>query len=51
LSENEPACPGCGAAIDEQRVRDHGTVEHFSCLSCGLQLVRRRGERWESIRG
>ena len=31
--------------------REQGGVDRFSCLACGLQLVRRRGEHWESIRG
>ena len=44
-------CPGCDAPIDEERVREQGGVDRFSCLVCGLQLVRRPGERWESIRG
>jgi len=44
-------CPGCDAPIDDDRVRHHDDVDHFSCLGCGLQLVRRPGERWESIRG
>ena len=44
-------CPGCDEPIDDERVRDHGEVEHFSCLTCGLQLVRRKGKQWESIRG
>jgi Zn ribbon nucleic-acid-binding protein len=44
-------CPGCDTAIDEQRVREQGGVERFSCLACGLQLVRRPHQRWESIRG
>ena len=45
------ACPGCDAPIDNDRVREQGDVERFSCLSCGLQLVRRPGQQWESIRG
>jgi len=44
-------CPGCDAPIADERVREQGGVERFSCLVCGLQLVRRRGGRWESIRG
>jgi len=45
------ACPGCDSPIEGDRVRNQGYVERFSCLNCGLQLVRRPGERWESIRG
>jgi predicted RNA-binding Zn-ribbon protein involved in translation (DUF1610 family) len=51
VTEAAPTCPGCDAPIDDEHVRDHGTVQHFSCLNCGLQLVRRPGQRWESIRG
>jgi hypothetical protein len=51
MSGDPATCPGCGAAIDEERVREQGAVERFSCLGCGLQLVRRPGGRWESIRG
>ncbi|MCU1449500.1 MAG: hypothetical protein JWP02_1670 [Acidimicrobiales bacterium] len=51
MTEKDGFCPGCSAAVDETRVREQGDAERFSCLSCGLQLVRRRGERWESIRG
>ena len=45
------ACPHCGAPVEERVVRDQGAVERAGCLACGLQLVRRRGERWEGIRG
>jgi Zn ribbon nucleic-acid-binding protein len=51
VSDDPATCPGCDAAIDEQRVREQGGVERFSCLECGLQLVHRPGDRWESIRG
>jgi Zn ribbon nucleic-acid-binding protein len=51
VTETAPTCPGCDAPIDDEHVRDHGTVQHFSCLKCGLQMVRRPGQRWESIRG
>lgn len=47
----DETCPGCNTPIDTNRVREHGNVERFSCLTCGLQLVRRSGEPWESIRG
>ena len=47
----DETCPGCDTPIDPDRVRDQAGVERFSCLTCGLQLVRHRGERWESIRG
>jgi transposase-like protein len=51
MSDDRVSCPGCGAPVDEKRVREQGDAERFSCLGCGLQLVRRRGQRWESIRG
>jgi hypothetical protein len=51
MSEEPNACPGCGAPVDETRVREQGDARRFSCLGCGLQLVRRPGGRWESIRG
>jgi len=44
-------CPGCNAPIDDERVNEQGGVDRFSCLVCGLQLVRRPGQQWESIRG
>ncbi len=50
MTEHE-RCPGCDAPIDEKRVRPQGDVDRFSCLVCGLQLVRRPGQEWESIRG
>ena len=51
MTDEHHSCPGCGAPVDDARVRKQGDAERFSCLQCGLQLVRRRGERWESIRG
>ena len=44
-------CPGCDAPIDCEQVFEQGDTERFSCLACGLQLVRRPGQEWESIRG
>jgi Zn ribbon nucleic-acid-binding protein len=49
--DHEQTCPGCEAVVDEAGVREQGGVERFGCLACGLQLVRRAGGRWESIRG
>jgi hypothetical protein len=51
MTEAHDGCPGCGAPVDEKRVREQGDAERFSCLGCGLQLVRRPAGRWESIRG
>jgi hypothetical protein len=51
VTDDAQTCPGCDALIDDDRVYEQGGVARFSCLTCGLQLVRRRGERWESIRG
>jgi predicted RNA-binding Zn-ribbon protein involved in translation (DUF1610 family) len=44
-------CSGCGRELEPARVRSVGDVERFSCLGCGLQLVRRKGEGWNEIRG
>jgi hypothetical protein len=51
MTDDRECCPGCDTPIDDAHVRDHGDIQHFSCLACGLQLVRRPGDRWESIRG
>jgi Zn ribbon nucleic-acid-binding protein len=51
MSSNDETCPGCGAPVDEARVRDEHGVGRFSCLSCGLQLVRRADKQWTAIRG
>jgi Zn ribbon nucleic-acid-binding protein len=51
MTDVEATCPGCDALIDGEHVHEQGAVERFSCLACGLQLVRRPGQPWESIRG
>ena len=44
-------CPHCDSEVDESRARDHPGGQRLGCLACGVQLVRRAGERWETIRG
>lgn len=44
-------CTACLRPIEPERVRAVGDVERFSCLGCGLQLLRRRDEPWTQIRG
>ena len=51
VTASAETCLGCGAPVDEAQVREDGAVERFSCMRCGLQLVRRPGQGWESIRG
>lgn len=43
----------CGALVAPHWVSDHDDrpLERGSCTSCGLQLVRWRGELWRHIRG
>ncbi|MBV8561079.1 MAG: hypothetical protein JO050_09905 [Acidimicrobiia bacterium] len=51
MKDDPPTCPGCGASLDDKAARQVGGVERLGCLGCGLQLVRRPGQGWESIRG
>ena len=44
-------CPHCGAAVDDSGARRHPSVERVGCMECGVQLIRRPGEPWQSIRG
>ena len=44
-------CPHCDAAVDESRAREYPSAEHMGCMACGVQLIRRRGEPWQAIRG
>jgi hypothetical protein len=46
----------CGTVVvaswaSEPRTAGDRIVERGSCTVCGLQLVRRPGERWSHIRG
>ena len=46
------ACPHCGAAVDLTRAWEGANgVWRVGCLNCGVQLVRRGSETWETIRG
>lgn len=45
------ACPHCGCPVDESGAREHAGISRLGCLSCGVQLVRRPGQEWETIRG
>lgn len=44
-------CPHCGVPVDESAAREHSGIRRLGCLACGVQLVRRPGEGWETIRG
>lgn len=49
--DGQIACPHCGAPVDESEAREHAGVGRLGCLVCGVQLVRRPGQGWETIRG
>jgi hypothetical protein len=45
-------CPGCAAQVELSAVRTQGAWERTGCLSCGLQLLRKRSTlEWSEIRG
>ena len=46
-----PVCQHCGAGLDEALAREHRGVRRLGCLACGVQLVCRPGQPWETIRG
>lgn len=45
------ACPHCGNPVDEGGAQEYAGISRLGCLSCGVQLVRRPGQDWETIRG
>lgn len=44
-------CPHCDAAVDESRAREHPSGQRLGCMACGVQLIRRPGQPWQTIRG
>ena len=49
---NQPVrCAHCGATVDESDARRYPDVERLGCMACGVQLIRRPGQPWETIRG
>jgi hypothetical protein len=46
----EIRCGHCGRLV-EDTPRRTGDVERVGCGWCGVQLIRREGEQWQTIRG
>ncbi|MDQ1403490.1 MAG: hypothetical protein QOG03_1806 [Actinomycetota bacterium] len=52
-SQQPIRCGHCGELVHEQPRRS-GEVERVGCRSCGVQVIRRKGEKgegWQTIRG
>ena len=50
-SGDEVRCPHCDVPVDVSEPRRHPSADRVGCMACGVQLVRRPGEGWETIRG
>ena len=53
-AERGPAplrCPHCDATVDESGARRYPSGERLGCMACGVQLIRRPGQHWQTIRG
>ena len=44
-------CPHCDATVDESRAREYPSGQRLGCMACGVQLIRRPGQAWQTIRG